>query len=167
MRRALALSFVALAACVSSAGAQGPARVRLEGRLDLVHAKPSGRGEWSTTAVQGGFGGALTVSRYLRLALIGAAGTTFGPGAERSSGRIDAGARFVLDPEFLERWGTYVTVGLSLRREHDPDWRGYLATSLGLEGPRLGRVAPFFEIGYGGGTRLGVGLRQAPRGGGR
>jgi hypothetical protein len=36
-----------------------------------------------------------------------------------------------------------------------------LVGSLGIEGPATGRVVPAFEVGFGGGARIGVSLRRA------
>lgn len=83
-------------------------------------------------------------------------------GGTRGEGRGDAVVRFVLDPEFTQRWGAYGGAGVSIRAA-DGDTRELLLMALGVEGPRWGGVVPFAELGLGGGVRLGFGLRRALR----
>jgi len=40
-------------------------------------------------------------------------------------------------------------------------WRAVLVGILGVEGPALGSVVPAIEVGFGGGTRVGVAVRRA------
>ena len=40
-------------------------------------------------------------------------------------------------------------------------WRAVLVGSVGVEGPAIGSVLPAIEVGFGGGTRLGVVVRRA------
>ena len=96
------------------------------------------------------------------------------PAEAGPSARADLMARFLLDPFREARWGPYAGAGLSVRAEEerhvgDGDVakervrsRGFLLLALGVEGPELGNgVMPALELGFGGGTRLGLVLRQA------
>ena len=69
--------------------------------------------------------------------------------------------RFLLDPFRQSRWSGYGGAGLSaLHTEHD--WRGYMLAVVGVEGPGGRRFLPALEIGLGGGTRIGLVLRNSP-----
>ena len=146
----------ALAASVTSVPAQLARRVMPEVRADAFLARRS--------ALHAGLGANLPLARSVRLEIVGGVGSTLGPADEGLSGRIDAIGRFLLDPEDLLRWSGYVGGGTSLRYAQPADWRGFVTRVIGVEAPRPGRVAPFFEIGYGGGVRVGVGVRRGVRG---
>jgi hypothetical protein len=99
---------------------------------------------------------------YVRLALGAAAGAAWTAREARASGRVDAIARFLLDPFFQSRWAPYGGAGVSARYvAADERWHGFLVIAVGLEGPRSGGVVPAIELGLGGGARLGVVLRRA------
>lgn len=150
----------ALGICVSSAGAQRAHTGWLQpgGRVDVFAA--------NLRAVQVGGDLSARAGRYVRLGLVAAGGGSWEQG-ERSesaelSGRVDLVGRFVLDPDFTARWAPYAGGGLGVRYDRIavPDWRATLIVMLGLEGPNLNGVVPFFELGYGGGARLGLGFRK-------
>jgi hypothetical protein len=153
-------------------GAQGAQRgLRAELRADAIAAR--------STAYQVALGAGLPVSNYVRLAGVIGAGMTVppSPGEARPSARADLMGRFLLDPFREARWGPYAGAGLSVRADVERYFgggdtteervraRGYLLLALGIEGPEVGnRVMPALEVGFGGGTRVGVVLRQARAG---
>jgi hypothetical protein len=155
--RAVALGVVAVSAVAlaPSAAAQPSLEFRPEVRVDAILARRS--------ALHAGFGASVPLGRSVRLELAGAAGSIVGRGDNGFSGRVDAIGRFVLDPFYQSRWGAYTGGGISLRYDRDVDWRGLLALVVGLEGRLRDGVLPFVEIGYGGGVRIGGGLRWASR----
>lgn len=112
------------------------------------------------TAVQAGVEGNLIAGRYVRLGLVGAVGGSWRDGASGVSARSEAVGRFILDPDFTARWAPYAGAGLGVRYDRIADWRGVLIAVIGLEGPDWSGVVPFIEAGYGGGTRLGIGVRK-------
>jgi hypothetical protein len=128
-------------------------RVQPEARLDVLAAR--------ATALHAGLGLTIRAGRYARLSLVGAGGPAFRGGEARAGGRADLLARIVLDPEFDTRWSPYAAAGASVRRDAGAPWRELLVLLLGLEGPRGRAGVPFLEAGYGGGLRLGLGLRRA------
>ena len=133
-------------------------RVQLEARVAGILA--------TTDALHAGLGANVRMGTYLRAGALGAFGTSFDPDGSHASARVDAAARFLLDPLRQVRWGPYGGGGLSLRHESASGWRGYLLIFLGVDGPTIGgRVDPALEVGLGGGTRVGVVLRGARRGG--
>lgn len=165
----LVVHSLGLGACLAPARGDAqdrpPARMRMEARADLIRSTRGGDGRvHATNAVHGSIGGAVPLGRYVRLAVIGGAGVTDDRDELNASARGDVVARFVLDPDFGDRWAPYAGGGLTARYERPAAWRGYLNASLGLEGPRVGRLAPFLELGFSGGRRLGIGLRDAAGG---
>lgn len=144
---------LAILASVPSAIAQPSSRPQPEVRVDAIAAR--------ATVIHAGVGAAIPVSRYVRLELVGAAGSLVGRRGGAFSARADGLARFVLDPEFSARWTAYAGGGVSARYDEPGDWRGLLVMLFGTEGPRWRGVVPFGEVGYGGGFRVGFGLRRA------
>ena len=163
---ALAAALLALAAPRPLA-AQGEPRYQAELRADAIAAR--------ATAYQAGLGVNARLTNYVRLGALVAAGMTLPPGSggAEPSARADLVGRFLLDPFRERRWGAYAGAGLSTRVEHvrrDADSgagsefpvRGYLLLAFGVEGPEFGnRLLPALEVGFGGGTRVGVVLRRA------
>ena len=132
--------------------------VQSEVRLDGLFA--------SDGAVHAGYGLSIPAGIYVRMGVIGAAGA----GSHGFEGRADLVGRFSLDPFRQSRWAPYGGAGVSgrFRPARGRGSRAYLVTYLGLEGPlragsREGWV-PAFEIGLGGGTRVGLILRRAVAG---
>jgi len=112
-------------------------------------------------AVQAAAGLTLPLGNYVRLDGVAGAGVEWSGGESRGSGRVDLVGRFLLDPFRQSRWSGYGGAGLSaLHTEHD--WRGYMLAVVGVEGPGGRRFLPALEIGLGGGTRIGLVLRNAP-----
>jgi hypothetical protein len=109
------------------------------------------------TTLHGGVGIGVPLSTYVRLETVAAAGALLGSGA---SARVDALARFVLDPFRQLARGPYAAAGVSVRREAERT-RGDLVALLGVEGRGRQGYVPAVELGLGGGVRLGVVFRQA------
>ena len=152
--RCLALVALALmpAAVAGAQLAQQP--IQAETRLDAIFSRSS--------AVQAGFGLSVPAGIYVRT------GVVAGIGASRhgADGRLDLLARFSLDPFRQSTWAPYAGAGVSGRFRPDKagGTRGYLLVLLGLEGglPAGARegIVPAFEVGLGGGARVGVVLRR-------
>lgn len=113
------------------------------------------------TALQTGLELSLPAGRNLRLALVGAAGASWKDGASGASARLEATGRFLLDPDFQRGWAPYAAGGVGARYDRVGRWQGVLSLVLGMEGPRWGGVVPFVEAGWGGGARVGAGLRRS------
>jgi hypothetical protein len=155
---------VALAGIVVVAGqadAQADRRERrwqLEARADALIAR--------TTAFHAGFGANLVTGTYVRAGVLGAAGVRSVDQELRESGRLDAFARFHVDP-FREFPGAvYVTGGATVLFDSGTDPRVRGIFGVGVEGRAWsGRWIPGLEIGIGGGVRIGATLRKARSGG--
>jgi len=147
-------SLVALFFCATVAGAQAQADttrkpVDAEIRLDGIISRVS--------AAQLGVGLMTTAGYYVRVGADGAVGFS----QHGVSGRIDGLARFHFDPFRQSRWAPYGGGGISGRFDKGEKGRAYLLVFFGMDGPVSGGVGPSFELGLGGGTRIGVILRQA------
>ena len=116
------------------------------------------------TALQAGGGLQIPAGYYVRIGIIGAAGADVGSGGSDASARLDVTGRFLLDPFRQNRWGFSAGAGVSLRgRAHDRV-RPYLVTVIDLEGPRsTNGIAPAFQLGLGGGVRIGAAMRWGAR----
>lgn len=114
------------------------------------------------TAGQAGAGVVVPLGVYVRLGLDGAAGATWQGGVSSASGRVDAIARFLLDP--LRENGTALSIGggLSTPIRRDGVKSPYLTVVVDVEGKRRGGFTPGLELGLGGGARIGVVLRRSP-----
>lgn len=162
MSRALALVLGALVLGVGGAAAQAMAprrgvSLQPAGRVDVLASR--------ITAVQAGAELSVPAGRNLRIALVGAAGGSWADGASGLSARTEVVGRFLLDPDFSMRWTPYAAGGVGARYDRIADWSGVLVIAVGLEGPDWNGVVPFIEAGYGGGGRVGVGLRRTRAGG--
>ncbi len=125
-----------------------------EVRIDAIFAR--------TGAVEAGYGFTVPAGIYLRSGFVAG----IGAGRHGAEGRTDLISRFSLDPFRQSRWAPYAGAGLSgrYRPKLAGGSRAYLLVFLGLEGPlplgaRAGWV-PAFEVGLGGGARVGVILRR-------
>jgi hypothetical protein len=78
--------------------------------------------------------------------------------------RIEALARFHLDPQRLSRNGIYAAGGVAVALRASLPPRYALVALVGLEGPPRGALAPAVEVGLGGGVRVAVALRRARQG---
>lgn len=141
----------ALAACclvlAVRAGAQDSAPVQYETRLDAIMGS-----QW---AVHAGLGVSMPLGTYVRYGAVAG----IGAGADGLSGRTDLIARFTLDPFRERRWAPYAVLGVSGRFGGRP--RQDVLLLAGAEGPTLGKVAPAIEVGFGGGIRAALVLRQS------
>jgi hypothetical protein len=162
-RRSRAAGLLVAAAAAALLG--GPSRA-LAQRTAGPLLQPAGRVDVfvsSITAVQAGAELSAIAGRYLRVAATGGVGASWDGGSGESglSARAEMVGRFMLDPYFQTRWAPYVAGGVGARYDRiTPGWRATLVIALGLEGPDLNGVVPFFEAGYGGGGRFGIGLRR-------
>jgi hypothetical protein len=145
--------------CSSVSGAQvAQQRIQSELRVDGIFA--------SSGAVHAGYGVSIPAGVYVRTGIVGAiGGSTHG-----FESRADLLARFSLDPFRQSRWAPYGGAGVSgrFRPRSAGGSHAYLLTYLGIEGPlaaanRTGWV-PAFELGLGGGTRVGIILRRGTAG---
>jgi hypothetical protein len=125
----------------------------LELRVDAIDVRSSEHG-----TLQGGAGVNLPLGDYVRLEIDGAGGVTKRDSVQLASGRVDAIARFLLDPFAETRWGLSIGGGMSAlvteSRAHE-----YLVVVVDLETPRVGPVVPAVQLGLGGGTRIGLIVR--------
>jgi hypothetical protein len=136
---------------VTGPAARDAAARRVDGevRLDALIARVG--------AIQLGAGATAVAGTYVRAGVDGALGFS----RHGLSGRIDGFARFHFDPFRQSRWAPYGGGGLSGRFDKREKARAYLLIFLGVDGPAGGGVTPSFELGLGGGGRVGVILRQA------
>jgi hypothetical protein len=120
-------------------------------------------GRW--TSAQAGAGLVLPLDVYTRLGIDGAVGTTWHNGIPLGIGRVDAIARFLLDPFREAPLGLSLGGGVSLPymagQQH---LRPYLTAVIDVEGRMRGGITPAIQAGLGGGARIGLVLRtSAPR----
>ena len=128
---------------------QRTSKVSPEVRLDGIIARVS--------AIHFGAGFTMPAGTYVRTGAIAAVGFS----RDGLSGRIDAIARFHFDPFRQSRWGPYGGGGISGRFDSDEKARAYLLLLFGLDGPVYNGATPTFELGLGGGARIGVIVRRA------
>jgi hypothetical protein len=143
---------LAVPSTVLSQTSQQP--LQLEGRLDAIIAH--------NTGFEAGLGLSVPAGLYVRSGLVAG----IGAGRHGVEGRTDLIARFSLDPFRQSRWAPYGGVGISgrYRSSLDGGSRAYLLVFLGVEGPlaagQRSGIVPAFEVGLGGGARIGVILRR-------
>ncbi len=147
---------IALAMHARPARSQEPTAPQPELRVDAFTPRP--------TDVQLGAGLEIPFGWYTRLGAIVGGGVANENAITVGSGRADAIVRFLLDPFRETRWGLSVGGGVSVRYDPVRHWREYLAVVADFEGPQKGPVMPSFQVGLGGGVRVGVGLRRAVSG---
>lgn len=148
----------ALVLCAPTSGNAQVVRqaVQAEGRIDAIFS--------DNTAVHAGYGVSVPLGLYVRGGLVVGAGA----GRHGLEGRSDLVGRFSFDPYRQNRWAPYAGGGLSARYNSTAEGgaKGLLLVFLGLEGPLPGRTAgwvPAFEVGLGGGARVGLILRRGVR----
>lgn len=127
-----------------------------EGRIDAIVSQH--------TAVHAAYGMSVPMGLYLRAGLVLGAGV----GRQGVDSRADLISRFSFDPFRQSRWAPYAGGGVSARINStaEGDAKGYLLFFLGIEGPLSGSIhgwVPAFEIGLGGGARVGVIARRGIR----
>ena len=149
------IAVVAIVLMSGTAGAQSAANegTKPELRLDGIASD-------NRVAIQGGAGLEMPAGYYARIGVIGALGSDLIPSGHELSGRVDVLGRFLFDPFRQMKWGFSAGAGVSLRvREHDRV-RPYLLSVIDLEAPRPSSgIAPAFQLGLGGGVRIGMALR--------
>jgi len=153
--KAGALAAVGLLVSVAAGAQQQPTRAYAEYRADVIIARG--------TAAQLGAGAVIPLGIYVRLGVDAAGGATWSHGETVGSGRVDAIARFLLDPFRESRLGFSIGGGVSAPiGSAEPSQPPYLTAVVDLEGRRGHGITPALQIGLGGGTRIGVVLRQSP-----
>lgn len=114
------------------------------------------------TAVQGGAGLAVPVGVYVRFSVDGAVGERWTQGVSATEGRVDAIARFLLDPLRENSTALSIGGGLSTPIRRDGAHTPYLTVVVDVEGRRRAGWTPGVEAGLGGGARIGLVLRRSP-----
>ena len=128
--------------------------VQTEVRLDALIS--------ASSSVHAGYGLSIPVGLYIRTGV----NAGLGVGKHGADGRLDLIGRFSPDPFRQSRWAPYGGAGLSgrFRNDEDGEHNVFLLIYLGIEGPlpqgRQSGWAPAFELGLGGGARVGVILRR-------
>lgn len=157
VRGVLALVLSAALSLDAHAQATLDAGVKPELRVDAINAH-------SVTVVQAGGGIEVPAGYYARIGVIGAVGAPVATGASGLDGRLDVIGRFLFDPFREHAWGLSAGAGVSVRAAVHDKVRPYLATVIDLEGPRRASgFAPAFQLGLGGGVRVGAALRWSGR----
>jgi hypothetical protein len=145
---------VALSCVSSAARAQQRIPMYAEYRGDAI----VGRG----TTVQGGAGVVLPAGVYVRTSVDGAAGVTWRDGGTHASGRVDVIARFLLDPYREVPIGVSMGGGVSVPyASGDRNLRPFLTAVVDVEGRVRRGLTPALQLGFGGGTRIGVVVRTS------
>jgi hypothetical protein len=145
----------AIAGSTPAQSQNAPQPLQSELRIDGLFARSS--------AVEAGYGVSIPAGIYVRNGLVGA----LGAGRHGLEGRTDFVTRFSFDPFRESRWAPYGGGGVSgrYRPAADGGSRAYLLIFLGIEGQLpTGHAAgwvPAFEVGLGGGARVGFILRRA------
>ncbi len=137
---------------VSAAAQSAPTvtrKVDAEARIDGIIAR--------TSALHFGAGFSAPIGIYTRPG----ADAALGFSRHGLSGRVDLFTRFHFDPFRQSKWGPYGGGGVSGRFDKDEKSHAYLLIFLGVDGPVSRGMSPSFEVGLGGGARVGVVLRQA------
>lgn len=158
--RGVVTTLLLAVALTSRADAQATtldAGVKPELRIDVITAR-------SSTVLQAGGGVEIPAGYYARIGVIGAIGAPVSSGERGVSGRLDVIGRFLFDPFREHAWGISAGAGVSVRAAQGDRVRPYLATVLDVEGPRGDSgFAPAFQVGLGGGLRVGAALRWGGR----
>lgn len=149
---AIAIAMLAVAT-VARAQSQSP-RIEPEARLDAIVAHRS--------ALQGALGADIPISPAMHLEITAGVGPSFANGSGSDiSARADAIVHFLIDPQHRMRWSPYAGGGIGARYDR-PDWRAVAIVVAGVNAPKWKHAIPFIEAGFGGGVRIGAGLRRAP-----
>ena len=148
------LAAASLIAPGSAAAQRAEQKIQAEGRIDGIFS--------SETAVHGGLALSVPAGLYVRTGVVLGAGL----GRDGFDSRADLIGRFSFDPLRQTRWAPYGGAGVSARfaSTEDGSAKGYLLFFVGMEGPvprgRTASIVPAFEIGLGGGARVGIILRR-------
>jgi len=100
---------------------------------------------------------------YARMGIDVSGGLTRSNGESFATARGDAIMRFLLDPFREAPWALSAGAGVSVAYTDPHTWRAFLAVVLDVEGRRAGGLTPAFQVGLGGGVRLGIALRNSSR----
>jgi len=141
-------------ATVARAQSSSP-RIEAEARLDAILAHRS--------VLQGALGADIPISPAMHLEIAAGVGPSFANSSGSDiSARADAIVHFLIDPQHRMRWSPYAGGGIGARYDRGPDWRAVAIVVAGVNAPRWKHAIPFIEAGFGGGVRMGAGLRRAP-----
>jgi len=158
VRRFAPVFAAALASSVAAgsfAQAQEPLRPYPELRGDVFIAP--------TNSALLGVGEQFPLGYYTRFGLDLSGGVAWKADATFATARADAMMRFLLDPFREAKWALSAGAGVTVRYVAPDVWRPFLALVLDIEGKRAGGLTPAFQLGLGGGVRLGVVLRGSRR----
>ena len=159
-RLASLLSLVALVVAPPRARAQQRSTPRPEIRVDAIDIRSR-----QTGTLHAGAGLGLPLGYYGRLDLVAAGGITRRLQVDNGSGRADVIGRFLVDPFREMRWGLSIGGGASVAYVAGDEVREYLVLVVDVEAPPLRRaVVPAFQVGLGGGVRVGVVARRYRQG---
>ena len=148
------LAAAVLVVPASASGQRAEQKIQAEGRIDGILS--------SATAVHAGLGLSVPAGLYVRTGVVLGAGI----GRYGFDSRADVIGRFSFDPLRQSRWAPYGGAGVSARFNSTEAGgaKGYLLFFVGTEGPvprgRTASIVPAFEVGLGGGARVGVILRR-------
>ena len=112
------------------------------------------------STIQAGLGLAQPFGTYTRVVGIAAAGVATHNGRSTTAVRADVATRFVLDPFWESKWSLYGAGGISVMYDDVDEWRPVVIATVGVEGPRRGTLSSSFELGLGGGVRVGFSFRR-------
>jgi len=149
------LTVVALVAAPRFVWSQQRTPLLPELRADAIDVRSSRSGTFHA-----GIGLNLPLGYYVRLETVGAGGVTRIDSNVVGSARGDVVARFLLDPFGESRWGVSFGGGISAQWAETKGWHEYLALVLDLEAPPRHGVVAAFQLGLGGGARLGIAVRR-------
>ena len=155
-KRVMVLGTLGLAVTLPIVAAAQPPqqKIQSEARVDAIFARTAG--------VEAAYGFTVPAGIYVRSGLVAG----IGAGRHGVEGRTDLISRFSFDPFRQSRWAPYAGAGLSgrYRSKLDGGSRAYILVFIGVEGPLpLGETSgwvPAFEVGLGGGARVGLVLRR-------
>jgi len=128
-------------------------RAQWEVRADARVGAPS--------AIQLGAGANVPAGAYVRLGAAVAIGPAWREGRSVTSARVDAVARYLLDPFREIRWAPYGGAGFTAGADGSDPWRAYVLVLVGLEGPVRNGWRTALELSLGGGTRAAIVMRRA------
>src|SRR6478672_9685917 len=133
----------------STSKSKSPPNPAIEGRVDAIFSqKPT---------AQLGLGLSMFGGTYVRTGIVAAIGAN----QEGVTGRTDGFVRFHLDPFRQSRWAPYGGAGISGRYDAGSRPKAFVLIFAGVDGPVRNGTTTSFEVGLGGGARIGVVLRQA------
>lgn len=148
------LTLIGTFALPATARAQRSPAVSPEIRGDAIFARAA--------SFQAGAGLEIPAGIYVRVGVDGAIGATWRDQAAATTGRVDAIARFLLDPFREVPIGLSFGGGVSVPVGAPAGARApYLALVVDVEGKVHHGIAPALQLGLGGGARIGLVLRRS------